>query len=126
MVIDDSLTVRRIIEGTLKRDGFSVVSFENGLDAIRALTLGETAVPDLVFLDIGLPEMDGYNIAKIFRQKQDFEHTVIVMISGHSSLFNKVRGRWAGAQDYITKPFKPGEVLAVAHSLLHTGRATAR
>lgn len=118
MVIDDSSTVRRIIEGTLLRDGFNVDSFADGLEAMQSLLRGATLVPDLVLLDIRLPQLDGYAVARLLRQKSEFSHTVIVMISSQDSIFDRLRGKMVGASAHITKPFKPGEVLEVVHQLL--------
>ena len=118
MVIDDSPTVRRIIQGTLYRSGYQVDCFGSGLEAIMSLTRGETSVPDLVLLDIGLPQMDGYSVAKIFRQKSEFKQTIIVMISARDGVIDRIRGHMVGAKGYITKPFKPGDILDVVQNLL--------
>jgi twitching motility two-component system response regulator PilG len=120
MVIDDSLTVRKIMESSLRREGFQAISFPDGLQAMNALSNGEIPVPDLVLLDIGLPKMDGYQIARAFKQKNRLGNTVIIMLSGRDGVFDKLRGRLAGAKEYITKPFKPAEVIAVVRSHLGT------
>jgi twitching motility two-component system response regulator PilG len=118
MVIDDSAVVRRIIEGILIRDGYQVYSFEHGPAAMQALSGHQTPVPDLVLLDVQLPYMDGYSVAKLFKQNPGLEQTIIVMVSGNDGVLDRFRGRIAGAKAYITKPFKPGEVLEVVHGLL--------
>jgi DNA-binding response OmpR family regulator len=118
MVIDDSLTVRKIMECSLQREGFQTVSFPDGLQAMSALSRGEVPVPDLILLDIGLPKMDGYEIARAFKQKNRLGNTVIIMLSGRDGVFDKFRGRLAGAKEYITKPFKTAEVIAVVRSYL--------
>ncbi len=118
MVIDDSLTVRKIMESSLQREGFRAISFPDGLQAMSALSRGEVPVPDLVLLDVGLPKMDGYEIARAFKQKNRLGNTVIIMLSGRDGVFDKLRGRLAGAKEYITKPFKPAEVIAVVRSHL--------
>jgi twitching motility two-component system response regulator PilG len=120
MVIDDSLTVRKIMETSLQREGFRTISFPDGLQAMSALSKGEVPVPDLVLLDVGLPKMDGYEIARAFKQKNRLGNTVIIMLSGRDGMFDKLRGRLAGAKEYITKPFKPAEVIAVVRSHLGT------
>ena len=121
MVIDDSTVVRRIIEGILIRDGYLVDSFGHGPEAMKALSNHQTPVPDLVLLDIQLPYMDGYSVAKLFRQNRGLDQMNIVMISGNDGMIDKVRWRMAGAKAYINKPFKPGEVLNVVHSILAAG-----
>lgn len=120
MVIDDSLTVRKIMETSLKREGFDAISFPDGLQAMQALARGDVPVPDLILLDVGLPKMDGYEVARAFKQKSRLGNTVIIMLSGRDGMFDKLRGRMAGAKEYITKPFKPAEVIAVVRTYLHT------
>jgi twitching motility two-component system response regulator PilG len=126
MVVDDSLLIQRIIEGILRREGYAVASFPHGPAAMEALANGRADVPDLVFMDIGLPLMDGYTAAKLFRQKPEFDQTVIVMISANDGMFDRIRGRLAGAKAYITKPFKPGEILNVVQQFLHGTPALMR
>lgn len=126
MVIDDSPLIQRIIEGILRREGYAVSSFNHGPEAMDALAKHRVDVPDLVFMDIQLPLMDGYTAARLFRQKTEFDQTVIVMISGNDGMFDKIRGRLAGAKAYITKPFKPGEILNVVQQYLHDTPALAR
>jgi DNA-binding response OmpR family regulator len=117
MVIDDSSTVRKIIETSLKREGFDCVSFADGIEALSALNKGQ-CIPDLVILDIGLPKMDGYEIARHLKTKPQLSNTVIVMLSGRDGVIDRLKGRLAGAKDYITKPFKTQDVIAVVRNHL--------
>jgi twitching motility two-component system response regulator PilG len=117
MVIDDSSTVRKIIETSLRREGFQCVSFADGIEAISALNRGQ-CIPDLVILDIGLPKMDGYEIARHLKAKPQLSNTVIVMLSGRDGVIDRLKGRLAGAKDYITKPFRTQEVMSIIHSHL--------
>ena len=119
MIIDDSLTVRKIMETSLKREGFASVSYPDGIEALRALSEG-LPIPDLVLLDIGLPKMDGYEVARHLKTKQQFGNTPIVMISKRDGVIDRLKGRLAGAKDYITKPFKTQEVMTIVHSHLST------
>ena len=119
MIIDDSLTVRKIMETSLKREGFASVSYPDGIEALRALSEG-LQIPDLVLLDIGLPKMDGYEVARHLKTKQQFGNTPIVMISKRDGVIDRLKGRLAGAKDYITKPFKTQEVMTIVHSHLNT------
>jgi len=119
MIIDDSLTVRKIIETSLKREGFASVSYPDGIEALRALSEG-LAVPDLVLLDIGLPKMDGYEVARHLKTKRQFGNTPIVMISQRDGMIDRLKGRLAGAKDYITKPFKTQEIMTIVHSHLNS------
>jgi twitching motility two-component system response regulator PilG len=118
VVIDDSLTVRKIMEVSLRREGFEVISFPDGLQAIDALNRNEITVPDLILLDVGLPKMDGYQVARTLKQKSRFGNTVIIMLSGRDGVFDRIKGRLAGAKAYITKPFKPIEVIAAVRAHL--------
>jgi twitching motility two-component system response regulator PilG len=119
MIIDDSLTVRKIMETSLKREGFASVSYPDGIEALRALNEG-LPIPDLVLLDIGLPKMDGYEVARHLKTKQQFGNTPIVMISKRDGVIDRLKGRLAGAKDYVTKPFKTQEVMTIVHSHLST------
>ena len=118
MVIDDSLIVRKIFETSLRREGFESVSYPDGIEALRALAEGRQKIPDLVILDIGLPKMDGYEIARRMKTKPHLANTVIIMLSGRDGVIDRLKGRLAGAKDYITKPFKTQEVISTIYSYL--------
>jgi len=120
MVIDDSSTVQSIIRGTLKRNGYEVDCFSSGLDALNALSRHAVPKPHLVLLDINIPDLDGYGVARLMRQKGELDDTVIVMISGRNGYFDKIRGMMVGARGYISKPFQPGDILKKIRSLLST------
>ncbi len=118
MVVDDSATVRKIVETCLGREGFDVLGFQDGLEAIRWLAGPQARIPDLVILDIGLPKMDGYEVARRLKTKSQFSNTVIVMLSRRDGVIDKLKGRLAGAKDYLTKPFKTQELISVIESHL--------
>ena len=118
MVIDDSLTVRKIMETSLKREGFESVSYSDGIEALKALTQPGGRIPDLVILDIGLPKMNGYEIARRLKTKQQYNNTVIIMLTGRDGVLDRLKGRLAGAREYITKPFRTQEVMSVVQSHL--------
>ncbi len=120
MVIDDSTTVRKIIETSLRREGFTVESYPDGIEAMRALTNPQAPIPDLVLLDIGLPKMDGYEVARRLKTKPQFGNTVIVMLSRRDGMIDRLKGRLAGAKDYITKPFKIQDIVSVIESYIGT------
>ncbi len=123
MIVDDSLTVRKIIETSLRREGFEYVSFSDGIEALRAITEQRlTRIPDLIILDIGLPKMDGYEFARRLKTKPQFHNTVIIMLTNRDRVIDRLKGRLAGAKDYITKPFKTHEVISAIQS--HLGGAT--
>ena len=122
MVIDDSATVRKIVETCLGREGFAVMGFPDGVEAMRYFTEPTARIPDLVILDIGLPKMDGYEVARRLKSKPQFANTVIVMLSRRDGMIDKLKGRLAGAKDYMTKPFKTQEIISVIES--HLGSPT--
>ncbi len=119
MVIDDSTTVRKIIETCLGRQGFEVKGFPDGVEAMRWLTEPGSSVPDLVILDIGLPKMDGYEVARRLKTKPQFNNTIIIMLSRRDGMIDRLKGRLAGAKDYITKPFKTQDIISVTE--MHLG-----
>ena len=127
MIIDDSLTVRKIVEVSLRRQGIACSCYENGFEALRALASHRETVPDLVFLDVGLPKMDGYKVAQHLKARQEYKDTVIVMLSGHAGVLDRLKGRLSGARNYMTKPFKTDDILSVASAYLNvplSGRIT--
>ena len=118
LIIDDSLTVRKILETFLHRAGFDVYTFPDGLQAMQALMARQTPIPDAVILDIGLPKMDGYAVARALKRQRALNQAVIIMLSGHDGRLDKLRGRLAGASAYVTKPFQPAQVLEVLRTHL--------
>lgn len=119
MAIDDSHAVRLVIEASFRRANFqSVVTYPDGLSAIKALSMGEVTVPDLVLLDIGMPNMDGYEVARILRTNSDFAQTQIVMLTGRDSMLDHLRSKMVGARDFIPKPFRPADLVRRVFTLL--------
>ena len=118
MVIDDSLTVRKILEISLQRAGYVAYPFPDGIQALQALTARQVPMPDAIILDIGLPKMDGYAVARALKRQDAIDRTPIIMLSGHAGRLDKLRGRLAGASAYVTKPFRPAQLRAVLRSQL--------
>jgi twitching motility two-component system response regulator PilG len=119
MVIDDSPTVRKIVEVSLRREGIEVVSFPDGIEALRAVTNHQMErVPDLVVLDIDLPKMNGYEIARYLRSKPQWSRTVIVILSRHDGVIDRLKARLAGTQAYLTKPFTTQMIVDVVNNNL--------
>lgn len=110
MVIDDSYAVRTIVCHILQRESMETQAFHEGTRAINALMNGEVAVPDLILLDIGLPLMDGYDVAKVLRSHERLQRTPIVMLSGRKGILDQMRSRMVGASGYITKPFTSAQL----------------
>jgi twitching motility two-component system response regulator PilG len=108
LVVDDSLTIRKALSSILEKNDFRVVTAEDGSQALAKLN---EAVPDLVLLDITMPWMDGYEVCKAIKSKALTRKVPVVMLSGKDGLFDKVRGKLAGCNDYVTKPFDPDGLL---------------
>jgi DNA-binding response OmpR family regulator len=118
MIIDDSPTVRKIMEVCLHRAEYPVKSFPGGVEAFGWLNTAEAHIPDLVFVDLCLPTIDGYDIIRRLKARPAFARTVFVMISQRDGVLDRLKGRLAGAKDYLTKPLKTQDILAVAHAYL--------
>lgn len=119
MVIDDSLAVRTILEASFHRIGVRVTAFPDGIAAIQALTKGEATVPNVLLLDINLPRMDGYEVARILRGHEQFSNTTILMLTGRDGFVDRMKSRWVGAREFIRKPFRVSEVVRTVCSYLH-------
>jgi DNA-binding response OmpR family regulator len=118
LVIDDSITICKIIEVCLHRAGYEVKCFPDGVQAMQWLHSGEARTPDLIFVDLGLPKMDGYSVIRHFRAEPAFGQTIFVIISRRDGKIDKLKGRLVGAHAYLTKPFKTAELLAIVQSHL--------
>ncbi|MBV9227851.1 MAG: response regulator [Chloroflexi bacterium] len=114
MVIDDSLTVCKIVETCLEREGYKVKSFHDGIEVLRWLMGPEACIPRLMFLDIGLPKMDGYTVIQTLKQMPEFGDTVFVMISRYDGMVDRLKARLAGARGFLRKPFAPQDLIALA------------
>jgi twitching motility two-component system response regulator PilG len=108
LVIDDSNTIRRSAEIFLKQGGHAVMLAEDGFDALAKL--GDFK-PDLVFCDILMPRLDGYQTCAIIKRNAEFSSVPVIMLSSKDGLFDKARGRMVGSQDYLTKPFTKDQLL---------------
>jgi twitching motility two-component system response regulator PilG len=108
LVIDDSNTIRRSAEIFLKQGGHEVVLAEDGFDALAKLSDYQ---PDLVFCDILMPRLDGYQTCAIIKRNPQFASVPVIMLSSKDGLFDKARGRMVGSQDYLTKPFTKDQLL---------------
>jgi twitching motility two-component system response regulator PilG len=119
MVIDDSLTVRKILEVSLKRAGLDVITFPDGIEALQALTSSNLQrLPDVVILDIMMPKLNGYAFTRIIRSKPYLRHIPILMLTSRDNMISQLRGRIAGANIYMTKPFKAQDVVQTVLSYL--------
>ena len=108
LVIDDSNTIRRSAEIFLKQGGCEVVLAEDGFDALAKVSDHR---PDLIFCDILMPRLDGYQTCAIIKRNPEFANVPVIMLSSKDGLFDKARGRMVGSEDYLTKPFTKDQLL---------------
>lgn len=114
LVIDDSNTIRRSAEIFLKQGGHEVLLAEDGFDALAKVNDYE---PHLIFCDILMPRLDGYQTCAIIKRNARFSDVPIVMLSSKDGVFDKARGRMVGSQDYLTKPFTKDQLLQTVQEL---------
>lgn len=119
MVIDDSLTIRKLLDICLRRAGYQVQCFQDGVEAFRWLSLPERIIPALVLVDLNLPKMDGYEIIRLLRANPAFAHTICIILSQRDGVLDKLKGRLAGAHAYLTKPFRTQALVEVVQ--MHLG-----
>ncbi len=108
LVIDDSNTIRRSAEIFLKQGGHQIMLAEDGFDALSKINDFE---PQLIFCDILMPRLDGYQTCAIIKRNPKFAAVPVIMLSSKDGVFDKARGRMTGAQDYLTKPFTKDQLL---------------
>ena len=109
MVIDDSKTIRRTAETLLQREGCEVVTAVDGFEALSKIAESNT---DIVFVDIMMPRLDGYQTCALIKNNPVFANKPVIMLSSKDSLFDKARGRIVGSDEYLTKPFSKEELFA--------------
>ena len=120
MVIDDSNTIRRSAEIFLKQAKCEVILAEDGFDALAKIS---DHVPDIVFCDVLMPRLDGYQTCALIKKSPRFREIPVVMLSSKDGLFDRARGRLVGSQEYLTKPFTKESLLKAVAS--HVNRAAA-
>ncbi|OOG28576.1 pilus assembly protein PilG [Thioalkalivibrio denitrificans] len=108
MVIDDSKTIRRTAETLLKKQGCEVVTATDGFEALAKIAEHK---PDIIFVDIMMPRLDGYQTCALIKHNRLFKQTPVIMLSSKDSIFDKARGRIVGSEQYLTKPFTRDDLL---------------
>jgi twitching motility two-component system response regulator PilG len=108
LVIDDSNTIRRSAEIFLRQGGHEVLLAEDGFDALAKVN---DHLPQLIFCDILMPRLDGYQTCAIIKRNPRFAHVPVIMLSSKDGLFDKARGRMVGSEEYLTKPFTKEQLL---------------
>lgn len=121
LVVDDSETIRRSAEIFLRLTGLEVILSPDGFDALSKII---DFHPDLILVDIMMPKLDGYQLCQIVKQNPAYEHTPVIMLSSKDGVFDRARGRIAGSDEYLTKPFtRDGLLSAVSAHLPSAGAA---
>ncbi len=115
MVIDDSNTIRRSAEIFLMQAGCQVILADNGFDALAKIADHQ---PDLIFVDIMMPRLDGYQTCALIKKSSKHRATPVIMLSSKDSLFDRARGRMVGSDEYLTKPFTKESLLRAVESHL--------
>jgi twitching motility two-component system response regulator PilG len=108
LVIDDSKTIRRTAETLLSKEGCTVYTAVDGFDALSKIA---DYRPDIIFVDIMMPRLDGYQTCSLIKHNRTFRETPVIMLSSKDGLFDRARGRIVGSEHYLTKPFTKDELL---------------
>ena len=108
LVVDDSKTIRRTAETLLSKEGCQVFTAIDGFDALSKIADHQ---PDLIFVDIMMPRLDGYETCSLIKHNKLFKETPVIMLSSKDGLFDRARGRIVGSEQYLTKPFTKDELL---------------
>lgn len=115
LIVEDEVDIAEMISYNLEKEGYSISMYHNGKEAVDNI---EEEKPDLAVLDIMLPDMDGFDICRQLRSNEDTKHIPIIFLSAKSQEMDKVVGLELGADDYMTKPFSPRELLARIKAVL--------
>ena len=115
MIVDDSPTIRKLVSTTLEAAGYRVIPIPDGVQVAEAVR--QHGVPDLFILDINMPGLDGFQLCKMLRGDKATANVPFVFLTGKDGLLSKIRGQWAGAAEYLIKPFQPQKLLKVAETL---------
>jgi len=108
MVIDDSKTIRRTAETLLQKAGCEVITAVDGFSALAMITDHK---PDIIFVDVMMPRLDGYQTCALIKHNHIFKKTPVIMLTSKDGLFDRARGRIVGSDQYLTKPFTKDELL---------------
>lgn len=116
LVIDDSKTIRKSAENLLSKEGYEVVTANDGFEALAKIAQTQ---PGIIFVDIMMPRLDGYQTCALIKNNDKFKTTPVVMLSSKDGLFDKAKGRIVGSDQYLTKPFSREELLGTINELVH-------
>jgi twitching motility two-component system response regulator PilG len=112
MIIDDSKTIRKSAETLLVKEGCEVLTAVDGFEALAIIAVNK---PDIIFVDIMMPRLDGYQTCTLIKNNRQFRDTPVIMLTSKDSIFDKARGRIVGSEEYLTKPFTRDDLLQAVH-----------
>ncbi len=115
LIVDDSETIRRTAEALLKREGYDVAVAEDGLRAFAAIV---DFKPQIIFLDIMMPRLDGYQVCSVIKNNPEYSHIPVIMLSSKDNIFDKARGRVSGSEFFMSKPFSKEELVNIVNQHL--------
>ena len=118
LVVDDSKTIRRTAETLLSKEGCRVFTAIDGFDALSKIADYQ---PDIIFVDIMMPRLDGYQTCSLIKHNRVFKDTPVIMLSSKDGLFDRARGRIVGSEQYLTKPFTKDELLGAISNQIKQG-----
>ncbi|MGV6858537.1 MAG: response regulator [bacterium] len=116
MVIDDSKTIRRTAESLLKKQGFDVVTATDGYEALAKIAEHQ---PDIIFVDVLMPRLDGYQTCALIKHNKKYRDIPVIMLSSKDGIFDKAKGRIVGSDQYLTKPFTRDDLLGAISVHVH-------
>lgn len=116
MIIDDSKTIRKSAETLLSKEGCEVLTAEDGFEALALIAVNK---PDIIFVDIMMPKLDGYQTCTLIKNNRQFRDTPVIMLTSKDSIFDKARGRIVGSEEYLTKPFTRDDLLQAVNRHAH-------
>lgn len=122
IVIDDSNTIRRTAETLLTKAGCEVITATDGFDSLSKIA---DKSPDVIFVDIMMPRLDGYQTCALIKNNSNYKHTPVIMLSSKDGLFDKAKGRIVGADDYLTKPFSKTELFGALEKFVSKSASEA-
>jgi twitching motility two-component system response regulator PilG len=122
MVIDDSNTIRRTTEALLQKAGYDVYTAADGFEAMSMITDHQ---PDIIFVDIMMPRLDGYQTCSLIKNNRRFKTTPVIMLSSKDGLFDRARGRIAGSEEHINKPFTQQDLIQVINKHVRKDKKAA-
>ena len=115
LTVDDSPTIRKLVSLTLSNCGYEVLTASDGMDALNRIA---SCKPALILLDINMPRLNGYQLCKMIKSHDETRMIRVIMLSGNDGVFDKVRGRLCGCDDYITKPFESVDLVEKVSSYI--------